>query len=290
MIKSIERDLILRTCLLNGYRIVDTFRGSKTETLPFHRAVALAWIENIDPEVWTVVNHKDGDPLNNDYMNLEWTDYSGNNYHAVNTGLRRDPITCYVRRFETGDVFNFKSIAQACEFMGLTKDTPYAMLKPKMFGKLIKDKFEFKYANETTPWFYEHRLERVKPSRYMVTAISPDGTTIEIYSTVAFLKAYQLYGSPYGRSIPGLAKHAVELYPEHKFEVRDSYTEEQHRVHRDTASSERMPVHAFKDGDSMQFSSLTKCAEYFNVDRSTILNRLDTVKILDGRIFKKLPA
>lgn len=62
---SIERMKQLGQWLLNGYRIVDTFRGSKTETLPVHRAVALAWVENPDPERKTCVNHKDGNPLNN---------------------------------------------------------------------------------------------------------------------------------------------------------------------------------------------------------------------------------
>lgn len=277
------------TYLLNGYRIADTFYGAKTETLPVHRAVALAWIENTNPDVWTVVNHKDGDRQNNDYTNLEWTDYSGNNYHAVNTGLRRDPISCYVRRFDTGDVFDFPSIASACSFMGMPKDTPYAMLKPKMFGKLIRDCFEFKYANETTPWFYEQRKERVKPSRYMLTAIDPDGIAIEVYSTKEILKAYQLYGAPYGKSIPGLAKHAQELYPEHRFIVRDSYTEDQYRERKKTKGSERILIQAIKDEEVMEFDSLTKCANYFGVDRSTIQSRLEFAKNLDGWVFNQLP-
>ncbi|AAL82973.1 hypothetical protein CDGHABPJ_00216 [Pseudomonas phage OMKO1] len=285
VIKSIERDLILSTFMLDGYRAVSTFRGSLTKTLPVHRAIALAWINNDSPDTLTVVNHKDGDPLNNDLENLEWTDYSGNNYHAVNNGLRRDPIACYTRCFFTKQVMAFNSIAQACVHMGLPKDTPFAMLKPKMFGKLIAGKFEFKYANETDPWFYEHRTELVKPSRYMVTVINPDGYAEEIYSNAAFLKAYQLYDSPYGRSIPGLAKYATEKYPAYEFVVRDSYTEERYRVHRSTAGSQRQFVQALKNKECIGFNSLTSCAKHFNVDRSVIKHRIKSGENLDGWIF-----
>uniref|UniRef100_A0AAU8KU55 HNH homing endonuclease n=1 Tax=Pseudomonas phage vB_PaeM_FBPa36 TaxID=3231237 RepID=A0AAU8KU55_9VIRU len=285
VIKSIEKDLILSPFLLNGYKVVSVFRGSLTRTLPVHRAVALAWIKNNSPDNFTVVNHKDGNTLNNYHTNLEWTDYSGNNYHAVNTGLRRDPIACYIRCFYTKQVMAFNSIAQACAYMGLSKDTPYAMLKPKMFGKLIAGKFEFKYANETTPWFYEHRTELVKPSRYMVIVIDQNNTAKELYSTVVFLKTYQLYDSPYGRSIPGLAKYAAEKYPAYKFIVRDSYIEEQYRVHRATAGSKRQFIQAIKNNKCIGFMSLTSCAKHFNVDRSVIKHRIKNGGKLDGWIF-----
>ena len=87
LILSFERKLILSRYILNGYLIVDTFRGSKTETLAVHRAVALAWVGNLDPDKFTVVNHIDGNKVNNYCDNLEWVSYSLNNYHAVNKGL-----------------------------------------------------------------------------------------------------------------------------------------------------------------------------------------------------------
>lgn len=161
VIKSFERDLILRQYWLDGYRIVDTFRGSATETLPVHRAVALVWVVNSDPERLTIVNHKDGNRANNWFENLEWTDYSGNNYHAVNSGLRSDNIPCKVRDFTDGIVYEFNSMAQAAEYMGLSKDTPFCMLRPKMFGKLVKDRYEFRQAGDTESWFYESRSEKI---------------------------------------------------------------------------------------------------------------------------------
>lgn len=282
---SFERGLILIQYILNGYRIVDTFRGSLTETLPVHRAVALAWVVNPDPSKYTIVNHKDGNPLNNWWENLEWTDYSGNNYHAVNTGLRSDNIRCKVRDFHTGQVREFSSMAQAAEFMGLRKDASICHLYPKMFGKLVMDRYEFRFADDPAPWFYENRTELVPPSRYMVQVKESDGTTKEVYSNRALLKDYQLYDSPYGKSIPALAQYGNEIYPDREFNVRDSYTEQQYRVTRSTKESKATSIIAMHGNRTVIFSSLTECAKCFGVDRSSITNRLNNGQTLDGWTF-----
>jgi hypothetical protein len=46
-----------------------------------HRLVATAFIKN--PKGYEIVNHKDGDKLNNSVSNLEWTDRRGNAQHYV---------------------------------------------------------------------------------------------------------------------------------------------------------------------------------------------------------------
>lgn len=289
-VKSLIRDKILSSYKLNGYYIVNAFRDSLTETLPVHRAVALAWVDNPDPSRFYLVNHIDGNPTNNHYTNLEWTDHSGNNYHAVANGLRNDNISCFVRDFTTREIFDFPSLAQAAEYMGLSKDAPYEMLRPKMFGKLVKDRFELRYRGDPTPWFYETRNELVPPSRYMVTVLKPDHTSEEIYSTKVLLKTYQLYQCP-KRSIPDLVEYARRLYPEYVFIVRDSYYEDQYREVRNTNGSVRMEILACYRGMHAQtFTSLTKCADYFKVDRSTIQSRVDKPIELHGWTFRsKLP-
>lgn len=281
IVKSSLSGKILSTSVLNGYFIVSTFRDSLTETLPIHRAVALAWVENPNPSQFSIVNHKDGNPVNNSYTNLEWTDYSGNNYHAVNTGLRNDNISCLVRDFETGVIHDFPSLQQAAIHMGFHRDVQYCRLKPKMFGKLIKDRYELKYRGDKTPWFYEHRPERIKPSRYMVVVTKPDGSMVEVYSRKALYKEFQLYNSP-ETDIPGIANYANETLPDHSFEVRDSYKEIQYRERRKTNSSVKTGIVAVSDTGKMVFDSLTKCANYFGVDRSSVTNRLGNGKVIDG--------
>lgn len=288
-IKSVERDLILKQYVLDGYQIVDTFRGSLTETLPVHRAVALAWVHNSNVSQFNLVNHVDGVKQNNWYENLEWTNYSGNNYHAVNNGLRSDNINCRVRDFSTKQVTDFSSMTQAAEFMGLPKDAPLIRLQPKKFGTLVNDRFEFRFYNDPTPWFYEKRQDRIPSSRYMVVVKDSFGQVTETYSTKALLKDYQLYDSP-SKAIPKLVEHAIQIYPDKVFTIRDSYTEENFRVTRNTEKSVAIPIRAEHDnGGYVDFSSLTQCSLSFKVDRSSITNRLNNGQRLDGWTFSELP-
>jgi hypothetical protein len=56
-----------------------------------HRLVALAYIEN--PNEFKEVNHKDGNRLNNSYVNLEWVTRSENQLHAYRNGLQKKKAT-----------------------------------------------------------------------------------------------------------------------------------------------------------------------------------------------------
>lgn len=64
-------------------------RHGKKHGLQVHRLVAQAYIPN--PNNLPVVNHIDGNPLNNHVSNLEWTTHSGNCKHAVAYGLTKLP-------------------------------------------------------------------------------------------------------------------------------------------------------------------------------------------------------
>ena len=64
---------------------VDGLVKHKNERI--HRLVAKEFIPN--PENLPMVNHLDGNKLNNHYTNLEWTDSLGNVQHAIINDLRR---------------------------------------------------------------------------------------------------------------------------------------------------------------------------------------------------------
>ena len=49
------------------------------------RLVATAFIPNLENK--PTINHIDGNPLNNNIVNLEWATYKENNSHAFKTGL-----------------------------------------------------------------------------------------------------------------------------------------------------------------------------------------------------------
>jgi hypothetical protein len=69
-----------------GYYTVILCIDSKRKTVYVHRMVAIAFLENNlnKPQV----NHKDGNPLNNNLTNLEWCTESENQQHAYAAGLK----------------------------------------------------------------------------------------------------------------------------------------------------------------------------------------------------------
>lgn len=68
-----------------GYNYIILSKEGLQKTHKVHRLVALHFVESVTG--CEVVNHIDGDKLNNHFSNLEWTTVTGNNRHAVNLGL-----------------------------------------------------------------------------------------------------------------------------------------------------------------------------------------------------------
>lgn len=61
----------------------------KIKVYKVHRLVGILFVENPEPDRFNMVNHLDGDKLNNHYTNLEWTNSLGNVQHAIYNGLRK---------------------------------------------------------------------------------------------------------------------------------------------------------------------------------------------------------
>lgn len=68
-----------------------------------HRLVAIYYVHNPYPNDYNLVNHMDGNKLNNNYKNLEWCNISMNTQHAYDNGLVKDRggwiSTPYSKRF-----------------------------------------------------------------------------------------------------------------------------------------------------------------------------------------------
>ena len=120
-IKSLER----KVKSSNGYRKkksmilkqTDNHRGYKTVCLCkkgrckqffVHRLVAINFIR--EPLEKEVVNHIDGDKLNNHYMNLEWCYQKDNNQHAIDNKLwTAYGVNHYLSKFSEEDVGEIKN-------------------------------------------------------------------------------------------------------------------------------------------------------------------------------------
>lgn len=127
-VKSLKRarvHIMTGTVNRDGYRLVLLSDGHKTLGKSVHRLVAQAFIPN--PHNYTVVNHIDGDKLNNNVKNLEWCTHSENTLHSMYI-LGGNASCVRIKCVETGEIFNSisaaaratgrnrKSIAEAADY------------------------------------------------------------------------------------------------------------------------------------------------------------------------------
>ncbi len=70
-----------------GYKRINLCKDGKKKKYSVHRLVALTFIPN--PNNYPIINHKDENPSNNYYKNLEWCTYEYNN----NYGTKREKLS-----------------------------------------------------------------------------------------------------------------------------------------------------------------------------------------------------
>lgn len=289
LIKDNDTGAFLSQSPSNGYMVTTLIRevdGKRAQTLQrVHRLVALAWIPNNDPDK-IEINHKDGDKTNNRVENLEWVTPQENAHHALKylKYTNGTKLKCRTRDFETGEVVEHDSVQLAAKYMGYKTTTGLSVLCPKMFGKLLQDRYEFRLAEDKRPWFYENRKERVL-SRYMVIVEKNDGTTEEYFSKVSLLKSFGLYNSP-DKSISGLAKAIQELHPDYKVTLLDAYTIDLGipRLH-GTRVNDTGTIYAVSQHSMIVVDSYLRAANIFRVKPEAIRRRINTLEPLKGFIF-----
>jgi hypothetical protein len=166
--------------------------------LTVHRLVAMTWVKNPhnDFVFRPIVNHIDGNKRNFHYKNLEWCSFRENNIHAVETGLKTDNIHCKIRDYRNGEIRQFSSLSQAEQFMGLSRKVLRTNNRALIKARLINDKYEFKLANDNSPWFYENRTEKVKLGRYLVEVEYQDGRIEQYHDTRDFKKKFNIWNCP----------------------------------------------------------------------------------------------
>ena len=86
--RIIERERILsKTKTTTGYYKVELIKNGVKRSFRVHRLVAGAFIPKVEGK--EIINHKDGNPLNNSVSNLEWCTQKENVNHAYDTGLNK---------------------------------------------------------------------------------------------------------------------------------------------------------------------------------------------------------
>ena len=85
-LRNCKGELINKQNRADGYLQYQLCKKGIRRSVKVHRLVAIHFVEN--PNSYNIVNHIDGDKLNNYYKNLEWCTYKENNQHAWDTGLK----------------------------------------------------------------------------------------------------------------------------------------------------------------------------------------------------------
>lgn len=137
----VKRDNSIYSCTINsaGYQDVYLkFIGiEKAKGVRVHRLVCFTFSGH-PPEGKDIVNHIDGNKLNNASSNLEWSDTSENVKHAYATGLNKTSKPVIQYTLDWVEIARYPSISDASRASGNKTDTIKAILngitkKPKTF-------------------------------------------------------------------------------------------------------------------------------------------------------------
>lgn len=85
IVRNINTKYIYKQFNRNGYYTVNLNSDNIRKHFSIHRLVAQTFIDN--PNNYEIVNHKDGNKLNNNVENLEWCTYKQNTKHALDNNL-----------------------------------------------------------------------------------------------------------------------------------------------------------------------------------------------------------
>lgn len=107
-----------------GYVFYALSKDGVTYTTYLHRLLAVAFIGNEKGKGY--VNHRDGNPGNNDLSNLEWVSHAENVSHGYNTGLNSNKANDHA--FAVGVIDNtigkeFGTIKEWCAARGINYNT-----------------------------------------------------------------------------------------------------------------------------------------------------------------------
>ena len=132
-----------------------------------YRLLALTFLDYSENPFNLVINHKDGNPQNDNLDNIEWCTYAHNNQHAYANGLKTDNKPVLVKDYFTGNVWECFSQGDAERQTGVLCDTiSYNLVNGSM--KAINGRYSFKFKDDPRPWQYKTLQEATSEVRSFI--------------------------------------------------------------------------------------------------------------------------
>jgi len=161
-------------------------------TVTAHKVVADAWLGTPPNEMFTDINHKDGDATNNNVSNLEWVTKSQNQRHAVETGLKGKGAELYNATLSEDDVHEIcKRLidgARCCDLAKIYNTSTDVVRKIKAGDTyfhirnlyVIPHTYKHDFSESTIKWVCEMILKGYSDKGIVENSRNPNLTIIEI--------------------------------------------------------------------------------------------------------------
>lgn len=205
VLDTFTNEIVTNRDVRSDYEVVYIRAPDKSQNynIRVHRLMCLAWLPNEDFINKPIVNHIDGNKINNKLENLEWCSYTHNSNHALDTGLTNTRVMMKTRDRFTGKVQIYNSIVDLASIMSYAGRSALDF-ENKLPGYLYKGRYEVKRYEDDTPWFYENNDVSFTNKRSIYTIKVIDKATGEISvfnSTDTFLRHYNLKGTKTGNNL-----------------------------------------------------------------------------------------
>lgn len=173
----------------NGYLQATFHVNGEIFTKRVNRLVAIQFIDNDDPVNKVQVNHKDGNKLNNNVTNLEWTTPLENVLHAINELEHWNTKAIYGINMHTHDIiYQFSSLADRSREI-CDANTNYRYVQNSICRVLTGKRKSYKgciwvtqedYSEQNINW--EH-INSTTHKRRAVEQYTLDGEYIDTYDS-----------------------------------------------------------------------------------------------------------
>lgn len=157
------RKLYLRK---DGYFYIDLYNNGIGKTFGVHRIVANEFCYERSDEK-NVVNHKDGNKLNNYYKNLEWCTMKENITHACETGLKKINEDANAAILSNQDVFEIIELLHDKSITMLDIGNHYGVVRGAIFNIYAK----LTWKNLTENITFPKRHNNIKLNETLVSEI-----------------------------------------------------------------------------------------------------------------------